>query len=49
MAATAKHFPGPGHGGPRENTDTGPVTLPVPLAQLRAVDEAPYRRRSPAA
>jgi len=36
-------FPRPGAGrGPRRNTDTGPVTLHVPLSGLRTRDEAPY-------
>jgi beta-N-acetylhexosaminidase len=42
VAATAKHFPGLGSATRAQNTDTGPVTLNVPLAQLRARDEAPY-------
>ncbi|HET7035655.1 MAG TPA: glycoside hydrolase family 3 N-terminal domain-containing protein [Thermomicrobiaceae bacterium] len=42
VAATAKHFPGLGAAGAAQNTDEVPVTLPVPLATLRAVDEAPY-------
>jgi beta-N-acetylhexosaminidase len=41
-AATAKHFPGLGSATATQNTDTGPVTLTVPLATLRSVDEAPY-------
>jgi beta-N-acetylhexosaminidase len=43
VAATAKHFPGLGTARARQNTDAGPVTLAVPLATLRAVDELPYR------
>jgi beta-N-acetylhexosaminidase len=43
IAATAKHFPGLGAAGRHENTDEGPVVLSLPLAQLRAIDEAPYR------
>ncbi|WP_431680999.1 glycoside hydrolase family 3 N-terminal domain-containing protein [Kitasatospora sp. KL5] len=43
VLATAKHFPGLGTAPAGSNTDTGPVTLPVPLERLRAVDEAPYR------
>ncbi len=35
--------------GRAQNTDTGPVTLNVPLSQLRARDEAPYPPRSPPA
>jgi len=42
VAATAKHFPGLGSAPAGRNTDEGPVTLPVPLERLRAVDEAPY-------
>ena len=42
VAATAKHFPGLGSAPAGQNTDTGPVTLPVSLSTLRAVDEAPY-------
>ncbi|GAA1401852.1 hypothetical protein GCM10009639_44680 [Kitasatospora putterlickiae] len=43
VAATAKHFPGLG-AAPREaNTDAGAVVLPVPLAELRARHEEPYR------
>jgi beta-N-acetylhexosaminidase len=43
VAATAKHFPGLGAAASSQNTDTGPVTLNVPLQDLRAVDEYPYR------
>lgn len=42
VAAVAKHFPGLGSATASENTDTGPVTLPLSLATLREVDEAPY-------
>ncbi|GJF30799.1 hypothetical protein KNE206_34990 [Kitasatospora sp. NE20-6] len=42
VAATAKHFPGLGSAPAGSNTDTGPVTLTLPLETLRAVDEAPY-------
>jgi hypothetical protein len=42
VAATAKHFPGLGAAAAAQNTDAAPVTLPVPLDTLRAVDEAPY-------
>jgi hypothetical protein len=42
VAATAKHFPGLGSATASENTDEGPVTLPLPLETLRDVDEAPY-------
>jgi beta-N-acetylhexosaminidase len=43
VAATGKHFPGLGQAAAAQNTDLGPVTLDVPLAALRARDEAPYR------
>ncbi|MFJ8622507.1 glycoside hydrolase family 3 N-terminal domain-containing protein [Kitasatospora sp. NPDC093550] len=43
VAATAKHFPGLGTAARDENTDERPVTLTVPLEQLRARDETPYR------
>jgi len=43
VAATAKHFPGLGAAARGQDTDEGPVRLDVPLSQLRAVDEAPYR------
>ena len=42
VAATAKHFPGLGAAATAQNTDLRPVTLPVSLRSLRAVDEAPY-------
>jgi beta-N-acetylhexosaminidase len=42
VAATAKHFPGLGAATRSQNTDLRPVTLHVPLARLRAVDELPY-------
>lgn len=42
VAATAKHFPGLGTAAASENTDLGPVTLPVSLSTLREVDEVPY-------
>jgi len=41
VAATAKHFPGLGAAG-AEDTDSGPVTLDIPLHTLRTVDELPY-------
>jgi len=41
VAATAKHFPGFGAGG--ENTDFAVETIDLPVATLRAVDEAPFR------
>ena len=43
VAATAKHFPGLGTAATSEDTDNEPVTLYEPLAQLRAVDELPYK------
>jgi len=43
VAATVKHFPGLGAAIPAQNTDERPVTLNVPLNQLRTVDEYPYR------
>ena len=42
VAATAKHFPGLGAAATKQDTDFEPVTLPVPAATLRAVDELPY-------
>jgi beta-N-acetylhexosaminidase len=42
VAATAKHFPGLGSAITSQDTDTGPVTLTVPLSELRSKDEAPY-------
>jgi beta-N-acetylhexosaminidase len=44
VAATSKHFPGLGAAAAGDNTDRRRVTLRLPVAQLRAVDEAPYRR-----
>jgi beta-N-acetylhexosaminidase len=43
VAATAKHFPGLGAATLTQNTDLRPVTLDVPLAFLRAIDELPYK------
>ncbi len=43
VAATVKHFPGLGAATVSQNTDLRPVTLPVSLTQLRAVDELPYK------
>jgi beta-N-acetylhexosaminidase len=43
VAATAKHFPGLGAAERGQDTDQRPVTLDVPLSQIRSVDEAPYR------
>jgi beta-N-acetylhexosaminidase len=42
VAATAKHFPGLGSAAKSQDTDTGPVTLNVPLSELRSKDEVPY-------
>jgi beta-N-acetylhexosaminidase len=42
VAATAKHFPGLGSATASQDTDSGPVTLTVPLSDLRSKDEAPY-------
>ena len=44
VAATAKHFPGLGSAESGQNTDERPVTLGLPLRELRTVDEAPYRQ-----
>jgi beta-N-acetylhexosaminidase len=43
VAATAKHFPGLGAATSRQNTDMQPVTLNLPAAKIRSVDEFPYR------
>jgi beta-N-acetylhexosaminidase len=43
VAATAKHFPGLGAATRNQNTDQGAVLLNLPLQELRAVDELPYR------
>jgi beta-N-acetylhexosaminidase len=43
IAATAKHFPGLGAATVDQNTDLGPVTLDVPLKDLRSIDEEPFR------
>jgi beta-N-acetylhexosaminidase len=43
VAAAAKHFPGLGPAARSQDTDLRPVTLPVPAATLRRVDERPYR------
>jgi beta-N-acetylhexosaminidase len=42
IAATAKHFPGLGAATAAQNTDLGPVTLDVPLGDLRSIDELPF-------
>jgi beta-N-acetylhexosaminidase len=49
VAATAKHFPGLGAAAQSQNTDLRPVTLNIPLARLRQVDEAPFRQAVQAA
>jgi beta-N-acetylhexosaminidase len=43
VAATAKHFPGLGAAAQNQNTDTRPVTLNMPLATIRSIDEAPFQ------
>jgi beta-N-acetylhexosaminidase len=43
VAATVKHFPGLGAATADQNTDERPVTLNVPLTQLRSIDELPFR------
>ena len=43
VAAAAKHFPGLGAAARGQDTDVRPVTLTVPAATLRQVDERPYR------
>jgi len=43
VSATAKHFPGLGAAATAQDTDLAPVTLGVSLANLRAIDESPYR------
>ena len=42
VAATVKHFPGLGDAARSQNTDLGPVTLPLSLSAIRNVDELPY-------
>ncbi len=42
VAATAKHFPGLGDATAGQNTDIRPVTLNLPLATIRRVDEVPF-------
>jgi beta-N-acetylhexosaminidase len=42
VAATAKHFPGLGAAAADQNTDEGPVTLTLPLATIRSIDEVPF-------
>ncbi|PGH11255.1 hypothetical protein AJ79_04990 [Helicocarpus griseus UAMH5409] len=43
VIATAKHFPGLGAAGD-ENTDLQPVTIDIPLDELRSTDEVPYEK-----
>jgi len=43
VAATAKHFPGLGAAAAAQNTDIRPVTLNLPLATIRSLDEAPFK------
>ncbi len=42
VLSSAKHFPGLGAAGSK-NTDEEPVTISVPLSELRSIDEAPYK------
>jgi beta-N-acetylhexosaminidase len=42
VAATAKHFPGLGAAAADQNTDEGPVTLTLPVATIRSIDEVPF-------
>jgi beta-N-acetylhexosaminidase len=44
VAATAKHFPGLGAAATNQDTDVQPVTLNLPAATIRGVDEFPYKR-----
>jgi beta-N-acetylhexosaminidase len=43
VAATAKHFPGLGAAAQSQDTDDVPVTINLPLATIRNVDELPYK------
>ncbi|KAH6879872.1 glycosyl hydrolase [Thelonectria olida] len=43
IVATAKHFPGNGANPAGNDTDAGVVSLDMPLHEIRAVDEVPYR------
>jgi len=43
VAATAKHFPGLGAAASYQDTDQQPVTLNVPLDELRSIDEYPFK------
>ncbi|KAJ5183823.1 secreted glycosyl hydrolase [Penicillium capsulatum] len=42
VIAAAKHFPGLGAAPTDANTDEEPVTIHLPLRELRSIDEAPY-------
>lgn len=42
IAATSKHFPGLGAAPAGSNTDLSPLTLDLPLSELRAVDMVPF-------
>src|ERR1700683_2715958 len=48
VAATAKHFPGLGAAAADQDTDEGPVTLDLPLATIRSIDEVPFAGASAA-
>jgi beta-N-acetylhexosaminidase len=41
--STVKHFPGLGPAAAGQNTDNGPVTISLPAAALRSVDESTYQ------
>ena len=43
VAASAKHFPGLGAATASQNTDIKPVTINLPLATIRSIDEAPFQ------
>ena len=43
VAASAKHFPGLGAATASQNTDIRPVTINLPLATIRRIDEAPFQ------
>ena len=43
VAATAKHFPGLGAAAAAQDTDIRTVTLNLPLAAIRGIDEAPFK------
>jgi beta-N-acetylhexosaminidase len=44
VAATSKHFPGLGRATKAQNTDERPVTLNIPLRELRMKDEFPFTK-----